>query len=76
MKKALFGFAMAAVLTVGFTSCKKDYSCTCNYNLVGLGDTTITYQYPKVSKSDAEETCDLQDTQVKLIDANGSCSLD
>lgn len=75
MKKALFGFVMAGVLTIGFTSCKKDYSCTCNYNW-GAGDTTITYQYPKVSKSDAEETCDLQDTQIKIIDTNGSCSLD
>ena len=49
--------------------------CTCTFNN-GLGDTTLTYQYPRVNKSDAEETCDLQDTPIEIIDAMPSSLLD
>lgn len=75
MKKVLSLLLLAGVLTIGVTSCKRDYRCTCTFNN-GSGDSTITYQYPKVSKNDAEETCDVQDTQFKTIDSNASCSLD
>lgn len=56
MKKIAFTAIVA--LAFGFTSCKKDRTCTCTYNKTGSSsvETEIT-TYSNVSKKSALATC-------------------
>lgn len=73
MKK--IAFAAAVLFTLGLTSCSKDFTCTCAYN-DGTEDVTTTTKFEDTKKGDATEACDDADAVVKIIDANGTCSLD
>ncbi len=53
MKKAIL--LLAVVGAVGFSSCKKDYTCTCRDS---SGDVIATVTYEGVKKSDAEASCE------------------
>ncbi len=68
MKKALTLFAGVALVAMLFTSCKKDYTCTCTVSGVS---TTVTYS--KVSKKDATTSCDA--SNATFVIAGGSCKL-
>ncbi len=52
-----------------FTSCKKDWTCTCT----ALG-TTTPVPYTKLSKKDATTACDQANASYALL--GGSCKLD
>lgn len=59
----------AAVAMIAMTSCKKDYTCACEYvqtdadgNVIGEGSTENT---ANMKKSDAEEWCDNQESTVE-----------
>jgi hypothetical protein len=60
----------SALLVLSFASCKKNYTCTCNVN-----KTKYVYDYNGQLKSEAQNTCDQQNTAAKLADPNGTCSL-
>lgn len=66
MKKLVL--ALAALGLVSLTSCKKEYTCSCNI----LGVTTEA-KTAKVKKSDAKSQCEALDAQAKPF--GGSCSL-
>lgn len=53
--KKVASIAMIALLAVGFTSCKKDYTCSCKDS---SGTETASYQFPKAKKSDAKTACE------------------
>ena len=53
MKKVLSIVAVAA-LAVSFTACKKDYTCTYEYELLGV-TYTATAECTKCSKKDVQE---------------------
>jgi hypothetical protein len=55
-----------------FTSCKKDYTCTCKYTYAGETETE-KFEYKDVKKKDAKSACDLLNT---LASGEGTCSLD
>jgi hypothetical protein len=44
-------------VTLAFTSCKKDYTCTCTTTVLGVSAST-THDLPKQTKGDATEACD------------------
>ncbi len=69
MKKALSLVAGVALVTVLFTSCKKDYTCTCI--IAGASTPTV---FEKVSKKDATDACNQLNATWALI--SGSCKLD
>ncbi len=85
MKKTLFIVAIAALY---FTSCKKDYSCSCNttvtvdYTSVGGAKTTTTQNTKYVfnaSKSNATTSCDLLDVATEtsgLVTSGVACSIE
>ncbi len=52
MKK--FVLFVAAAATLGLTSCKKDWTCECNYP----GETPTSYEIKGKTKKDAEATCE------------------
>lgn len=68
MKKIFSLLAVVAILA-SFTSCKKDYTCTCT--IAGVDTAT---PLDDQSKSDAEDACAVLDTAAQL--AGGSCTLD
>ena len=74
MKKSLL-FLLTAGMMVGLVSCSKDYTCTCTADY-GLGDSTIAIMYDGVKKADAEDACATSETNLKIIDANASCTLE
>ncbi len=51
--KKLFTLSIVAMFVFVFSSCKKDYTCTCTFP---NGDTTVT-QIDNVSKDDAQSAC-------------------
>ena len=44
-----------------FSSCTKDYTCTCTIVADGIDDVVTTMSYPDSKKSDAEDACDVLD---------------
>lgn len=54
MKKLFLSTAMIAVLALGMTSCKKDYTCDCKD---GNGTKFDTQTYPNTSITDAKRSC-------------------
>lgn len=54
MKKIVALSAVAFMSIAMFTSCKKDYTCTCNFNGV-----VTDFQLKNVKKSDAKKACDV-----------------
>ena len=61
--------ALIALVAV-FSSCKKDFTCTCTV----AGQTIIT-EIPNVKKGDAEDTCSAAETTYQIADPTASCSL-
>ena len=73
MKKGLLLIAGAAfILALGFTSCKKDYTCECTFS---AGTPSISLPYTKVKKKDAKDACSAAETTYKIVDAAASCEL-
>jgi len=63
--KKLSLFAVAALFAVGFTACKKEYTCTCTTTEATNNTTTSTIiDLGKLSKKDADTQCDARVTSV------------
>ncbi len=62
--------AAIAVFAIAFTSCKKDYVCSCTGSSIAAD---IDYTYTKVKKDDAETACNTANTAWQL--GGGSCKL-
>lgn len=67
--KKIAPIAAIALLAVAFTSCKKNYTCTCKAS----GKTDITIPINKAKKADATKTCDAAQTTYSVV--GYSCSL-
>jgi len=71
--KRFFAFAAVSVALISLSSCKKDYTCTCDYTVVGIGDFSQTLGIPNSSKKNAESTCD--DWKAEYASFNPTCEL-
>ena len=76
--KNLLTIALVVFLAGAFTSCKKDYTCTCDITVLGITQ-TVEETFMDVSKSEANDLCDAAQTDAAaggggLITVN--CSLD
>jgi hypothetical protein len=60
MKKIALTLAGIAFVAVTLTSCKKDYTCTCTFDIAGVSGSVSETQ--KLSKKDAEEWCEGEST--------------
>jgi|LakMenEpi03Aug12_release.lakeMendotaPanAssembly.Ray.scaffolds.fasta_scaffold4238223_1 hypothetical protein len=70
MKKIVLSLAVVAFAAVSFTSCKKDYTCSCSDP---TGDTQ-KIEIKDAKKADAEDACAASNTIWALV--GGSCKLD
>ena len=66
MKKITL-LAAAAIIAISFTSCKKDYTCTCK-DKTSPPDVDIVIKYTKVKKKDAQSSCDAANNTYAIID--------
>ncbi len=62
MKSVKMILGIAALSTLAFTSCKKDYTCTCTTS-VGSVSNTVTHDLNNQSYKDANEACDRFENQ-------------
>jgi hypothetical protein len=60
MKKAIFSVITILVVALSFTSCKKEWHCTCSYNNMVMFTKDLNNQV----KSKAETTCSQYDSTV------------
>ncbi len=67
--KKIASIAFVALIAVAFTSCKKDYTCTCTAS----GKAEIKIPINKAKKKDATKTCDAAKTTYSSV--GYSCSL-
>ncbi|RYD57982.1 MAG: hypothetical protein EOP56_06840 [Sphingobacteriales bacterium] len=72
--KKIASIAVIAIFAVGFTSCKKDYTCTCTWK-VGNETKTQASAFGKQKKGDANDACDALETTYKMADPNAKCEL-
>ena len=70
MKNLLNIFAIVIAL-LAFSSCTKDYTCSCTFT----GGSTIDSALLDVSQSDAEDACDQADADARAVDPDASCTL-
>lgn len=70
--KKLFVVAAVALIVVSFSSCKKDYTCTCKGDTMG----SIVLPFNDAKKADAQDACDAAETTYKNADATCTCTLD
>ena len=68
MKKTLLIFGFIAAICF---SCKKDYTCTCQFS----GGAKISETYMNVKKSDASSSCSEKETMYKPSDASTTCTV-
>jgi len=67
--------AAVAICTLGFTSCKKEYTCTCSTTLTGNNTTsTTTINLGKQKKKDADGACEARVTNV--MGGTMTCAVD
>jgi hypothetical protein len=72
--KKLFPLMVVALVATMFTSCKKDYTCTCTITTLGTS-TTQTFNYPKMTKGDAKDACNSQQTTWTTGASTAKCNL-
>ncbi len=56
--KKIASVAAIALFTIGFISCKKDYTCECNTTTNGTATGTPTTTKLKDTKKNAKSTCE------------------
>lgn len=57
MKQIVYKFGIVAFAIIGFSACKKDYTCTCTTTVAGIS-TTKTHDLQNQTVADATEACD------------------
>jgi hypothetical protein len=70
MKKVLVVVAVAGLFS--FSSCKKDFTCTCTG---GTGGNPAALTIADAKKADAETACSTYQTAQQLIYAGTKCSI-
>lgn len=73
--KKLFPLMVVAVVATMFTSCKKDYTCTCTITVSGGSPVTQPYPLGKQTKGDAKDACDKMTTTYTTAASTASCKL-
>jgi hypothetical protein len=73
--KRVFLLFLTAGMMAGLVSCSKDYTCSCIADY-GNGDSTLTFLYDGVKKSDAEDACTASQNSLKNVDTNARCTLE
>lgn len=68
--KKFVAFAAICLAVLSFSSCRKDYTCTCKV----AGQVVETDPIPKAKKSDAESICNSIQTSYSSLGYN--CSID
>jgi len=75
MKQRRLLVMIALIGATAFTSCKKNYTCTCT-TVVGTASTTETHSISDEYRNDAQNTCNNYQTQANNVLPGGTtCSL-
>jgi len=69
-KTAAITLALVFVGALAFTGCRKNYTCDCT-----ASGQTYHYDLVKEKKKTAQSTCDLEQTDWKMVDPAATCTL-
>ena len=69
--KLLKLFIVCVVFVMAFSSCKKDWTCTCT--ILGVESASTLED---ASKGDAQDACDALEAAAKIADPAATCELD
>jgi len=72
MKHSKIVVLFAVLCTFAFTSCKKDYTCTCT-TTIGNSSTTKTYDLQNQTLRDADDACERYEGSTAI--SNTTCHL-
>lgn len=73
MKKGLkLLLGVAFIMALGFTSCKKDYTCECTFT---APTPMLTIAIEKSTKNDAKDACASAEVTYKAADPGANCTL-
>jgi hypothetical protein len=75
MKKISILLASVAIVAFTFTSCKRDYSCDCDYSYNGGDAYSYSFDIFKATQDDAEEACALSEDQLNSAGYESNCEL-
>ena len=64
-------FIAMSVVLIGFSSCRKDRTCSCSQNGTDLG----TFTYTNVKRSEAKTYCESNQTQYQASYPGATCTL-
>ena len=70
MKKTII-LTFALIITIGATSCVKDWQCECTDGTT----TNIIETYPNSKLIDAKKQCDSRATDLRKLNSNISCKI-
>jgi len=74
--KKMIPVAAMAVFALMFTSCKKDYTCSCTVTVTGQSTTTpVSATFTKTTKSDAQSNCDKMKTTYTTAATTADCHI-
>ena len=71
MKKTKMIMVMAFISIAAFTSCKKNYTCTCT-TVVGTTSASETHSVDNVTYVDAKKTCNNYEDQANNVLPGGT----
>ena len=74
MKKLLISLVVVAFASFALTSCKKDYTCECEYEMLGVKQ-THSFPIEKSSKKDAKDVCSEYATTAGVGGITYNCAL-
>jgi hypothetical protein len=73
--KKLFPLMVFALAATMFTSCKKDYSCTCTVTVGGVSTQQPAATIKDATKKDAKSKCSDLEKGYTSLGATASCSI-
>lgn len=79
MKTQLFSYLFVAFILTGLTSCKKNYTCKCNFSGGSVsGPTSASETYSNVTQDDAYNACEAEEENAnnnpQVLETIGACS--
>jgi hypothetical protein len=77
MRKLLFVVLLLGLIALAYTSCKREFTCTCIIQYFDKDTFVFSNNYGNVNKGEAEKACAAaEDAYLSLEGYDGECTLD
>ena len=73
--KLTFATAVMIFTVLGISSCKKDYNCVCQYQILGVDQTDI-HRIDDVKRQTAKDKCKQYEDDTQLLHPEATCDIE